>query len=249
MEQIAYLISIAAGTFYLIASYRLLRLNRRTGERPELQLGIYFAFTGQWYLVFNAPYFLGIEALPPLVEHGVEWVYAVGIIPYLLFIRAAFRPNSAWATALVIVCALLLFVGAAAASLGGGFSNSLDDPNYLIEWVGYTVPCVWLCVEGAISHAAAKKRVRIGLCEPTVANRYLLFACFGFCQTAACAADLIWAYGNSTAGVASSFANGLLGATEFASVAVLWLAFFPPLVYRRWVDARAEFIPTPVEEA
>ena len=249
MEQIAYLISIAAGTFYLIASYRLLRLSGKTGERPELQLGIYFAFTGQWYVFYNAPYFLGMEALPPLIGHGIEWIYAVGVIPYLLFIRSAFRPNSAWATAVVIACTLFLFAGAVVSSFSDGFSNSLDDPGYLIEWVGYTVPCFWLCCEGAISHSAAKKRVRIRLCEPIVANRYLLFACFGFCQTAACAADLIWAYENSTEGAASSFANGLLGATEIASIAVLWLAFFPPLVYRRWVDGRAAFVPATAEDA
>jgi hypothetical protein len=239
MEQSAHLISIAAGAFYLIASYRLLRLSGRTGERPELLLGICFAFTGQWYLLYNAPYFLGMEALPLLLEHGVEWVYAVGVVPYLLFIRSAFRPEPAWATAMVIVCTLLLFAGAAASSLGGSFSISIDDPAYLIEWIGYTVPCFWMCCEGFISHAAAKKRVRIRLCDPIVANRYLLFACFGFCQVAACAADLIWAYGNSTEGIVSSIAIGLLGGTEIASVAALWLAFFPPLVYRRWIEAAA----------
>jgi hypothetical protein len=249
MEQIAYLISIAAGTFYLIAGYRLLRLSGRTGERPELLFGIYFAFTGQWYVLYNAPYLLGMEALPPLIAQGIEWLYVVGIVPYLLFLRSAFRPESAWATSVVILSTLFLFAGAVASSLGTGFSNSLDDPGYLIEWVGYTVPCFWMCCEGAISHAAAKKRVRIGLCDPIVANRYLLFGVFGFCQVAACAADLIWAYGNSTAEVASAFAGSLLGATEIASVAALWLAFFPPRVYRRWIEGRAALLSTPAEEA
>lgn len=249
MEQSAYLISIAAGSFYLIAGYRLLRLSGRTGERPELLLGIYFASTAQWYLLYNAPDVLGMEALPPLIGHGIEWIYVAGIIPYLLFLRGAFRPKSAWATALVIVCTLLLVAGGAASSLGGGNFNSLNDPGYLTEWVGYTVPCVWMCCEGAISHAAAKKRVRFGLCDPIVANRYLLFACFGFCQVAACAADLRWAYEISTAGAASPFADGLLGATEIVSVAVLWFAFFPPLVYRRWIDGRAASLSTPAREA
>jgi len=247
MEKSAYLISAAAGAFYLIASYRLLRLSGKTGERPELMLGLYFAFTSQWYLLYNAPYFLGIEALPPLVEHAVEWVYAVGVIPYLLFIRSVFRPDSAPAAAVVMVCSLLLFAGALGSSLGGGFSNSLSDPAWVTEWIGYTVPCFWMCCEGSISHATARKRVRIGLCDPIVANRYLLFACFGLCQIAACVADLIWAYGNTTTEPASSFATGLLGATEIASVATLWLAFFPPLVYRRWIEGRATPPPATAE--
>lgn len=132
-----------------------------------------------------------------------------------------------------------------AASLGGGFSNSADDPAYLVEWVGYTLPCVWMCGEGAIAHAAAKRRARIGLCDPIVANRYLLFACFGFFQSAASAADLGWAFGNSSANASSALALGLLGGTEIASVAVLWLAFFPPRCFANWIDRRSAIPPTP----
>ena len=249
MEQIGYLISIAAGVFFLIAGYRLLRLSGRTRERPELLLGLYFAFSGQWYVFYNAPYLLGMEALPPLIGQGIEWIYIVGTIPYLLFLRSAFRPESAWAKALVIVCMLIVFAGAVVANLGDGFSNSLDDPSYLIGWVGYSLPGYWMCCEGALSHAAAKKRVRIGLCDPIVSNRYLLFAGFGFCQIIGSAVELVWAYGNSVAGTASSFMDGLLGAAEIASVATLWLAFFSPLFYRRWIDGRTASLSTPAEEA
>lgn len=249
MEQIAFVISIAAGAFYLIAGYRLLRLSRRTRERPELLLGIYLAFTGQWYVIYNAPYLLGIEQLPPLIGNGIEWLYVVGVVPYLLFLRSAFRAGSAWATAVVICCTLALIAGAGASTLRGeDFSISLDDPAFLIEWIGYTVPCIWMCCEGALSNASANKRVRIGLCDPIVANRYLLFAGFGFCQTAACAAELSWAYENSVGGAASSISEGLLGVTEIASVAALWLAFFPPLAYRRWIEARAASLAAPSGE-
>ncbi len=55
MEENAYIISIAAGIFYLIASLRLIRLSRRNGERPELLLGLYFALSGLYYLVYNLP--------------------------------------------------------------------------------------------------------------------------------------------------------------------------------------------------
>jgi len=240
MAEIAYIISCIAGCFYLIACYRLLRLSKRSGERPEFWLGLYFGGAGQWYLLYSAPYFFGLEALPPLTEQGVEWIYALSVIPYLLFIRSTFRPGCGWATAVTVVSTLLLIGGASAASLGGDFSNSIDDPAYLIEWIGYTIPAVWLCCEGIRSHSTARKRVRLGLCEPIVANRYLLFAYFGACQVAACGADLLWALGNSRGGASSAFETGLLSATEIASVAALWLAFFPPLAYRRWIEHRAE---------
>ncbi len=243
MEESAYLTSIAAGAFYLVASYRLLRLSRRTGERPELLLGLYFAFSGQWYVFYNAPYFLGLESLPPLIELGFEWLYVIGVVPYLLFIRMTFRPTSAWATAIVTACAICLLVGAVGSSLAGGFSNAASDPAYLIEWLGYTVPCVWLCGESALTHLAARKRAQIGLCEPIVANRYLLFAAFGLFQVGACAADIGWASGNDAGMAASSISFALLGVTELASVAVLWLAFFPPRFYSAWIARRTALQP------
>jgi len=238
MEAITYIISIGAGAFYLLASYRLLKLSHQTRERPEFWLGTYFAATGQWYLIYNAPYFLGYEELPVLVDQGIEWIYAIGVAAYLLFVRGTFRPRSRWALALVILAVFCSLSGAIAASLRGSFSNMIDDPAYRIEWVGYTIPCVWMCSEGFIAHAAAQKRVLLELCDPIVANRYLLFGAFGLCQVISCGADLFWAYTNSTDASGAWLANGLLSATEIASVAILWLAFFPPLAYRRWIDAR-----------
>jgi len=242
MEAATYMISIGAGVFYLTASYRLLQLNRQTGERPEFWLGIYFAAAGQWFVLYNAPFFVGMEALPPLIENSIAWTYAVGVVPYLLFTRCTFRPRAPWATALVTVATLLLVAGATASSLGDGFNAGVDSPSYLMEWIGYTIPPVWICFEGLISHATARKRVRLELCDPVVANRYLLFAGFGFCQIAASAADLVWAYENSTGGVSTEFAYGMLSVTEIASVGPLWLAFFPPGFYRRWIDGRAALL-------
>jgi hypothetical protein len=87
----------------------------------------------------------------------------------------------------------------------------------------------------------------MGLCDTIVANRYLLFGWFGACQTAACAADLLWASGNSTGAASTSLATGLLSGTEIASVAALWLAFFPPSFYANWIARRTQTLPTAVE--
>jgi len=240
MEQASYIGAIAAGAFYLIAGQRLLRLSWRTGERPELWLGLSFVATGQWYVVYNLPYFFGLAELPLRIENCVEWTYAIGVIPYLLFIRAVFRAKSSWAIALTGVATLFLLAGAGMAGLRGHFYSDIDDPAYLLEWVGYTIPCIWMLAEGFTSHASAQRRVRMGLCSPLVANRYLLFAGFGVCQVAACLADMLWAAGKGVEGPHSAYLIGLLSAPEGASVALLWLVFFPPRFYRRWIDSLAE---------
>ena len=68
----------------------------------------------------------------------------------------------------------------------------------------------------------------------------LLFAGFSFCQSIACLVDLLWAWGRGVAGADSAYLVGLLAATESTSIVFLWLAFFPPRFYRRWIDSLAE---------
>jgi len=240
MEEISYIVAILTGAFYLIASQRLLRLSWRTGQRPELWLGITFAGTGQWFVIYNLPYFFGLVELPTQIENWVEWTYALGVIPYLLFIRVVFRPKSSWAAALTGVAALFLLAGAGLAGLHGQFLNDVNSPAYVLEFIGYTIPCVWMSIESYLSHASAKKRVRMGLCSPIVANRFLLFAGFGSCQSVACLIDLLWAWGRGVAGADSAYLVGLLAATECTSIVFLWLAFFPPRFYRRWIDNLSE---------
>jgi len=247
MEENAYITSIIAGAFYLIASLRLLRLNRRTGERPELLLGVYFVFSGAYYVAYNLPSLFGLDPWTASAEWILEWIFVVGVFPYLVFIRSVFRPESAWAGVLVGCCSILLLLGTALGALDGSGIYSFNNPWFLVEWAGYTAPCVWMCWEALLSRQGAQKRARLGLCEPVVSNRYLLLALFGGFQCLACLADLSFANDISNSQAASLISNVLLGGTEIASVAVLWLAFFPPRFYSDWITRRAVILPTPMD--
>jgi hypothetical protein len=247
MEEHAYITSVIAGVFYLIASLRLLRLNRRTGERPELLLGFYFGLSGVYYLGYNLPSLLGLDPWTAATEWILEGIYVLGVFPFLFFIRRVFRPEDAWAGMLVGCLALLLVLGTVLGAFDGRTIYSFDNPWFLVQWAGYTIPCAWLCWEAMLSRQGAQKRARIGLCEPVVANRYLLLALFGGFQTLACLADLSFANDVSAAQTASLISNLLLGSSEIASVAVLWLAFFPPRSYSDWITRRAVILPTPMD--
>jgi hypothetical protein len=190
MEENAYITSIIAGSFYLIAGLRLLRLHRRTRERPELLFALYFGFSGAYYLSYNLPNFVGLDPWSPAAEWIIECIYVLGVFPYLFFLRTVFRPDAVWAGVLVGFCSVLLLAGTALGALDGAATYSFDNPWFLIQWVGYTVPCAWMCWEALIFQRGANKRTRIGLCPPTVANRYLLMALFGGFQVVACLADL-----------------------------------------------------------
>ena len=190
MEGNAYIASIAASAFYLIASVRLLRLHRRTGERPELLLGFYFALSGLYYLGYNIPNLFQFDAWPPQAELVVEWIYIFGVFPYLLFIRSVFRPDTAWAGWFVGISSIALLVSTLVTTADGNVDYSLSSPWFVTQWLGYTAPCVWLGCEALLYRQSATKRARIGLCPPIIANRYLLIAIFGAFQFFACLTDL-----------------------------------------------------------
>jgi hypothetical protein len=248
VEENAYIASIAASAFYLIASVRLLRLHRRTGERPEQLLGIYFALSGLYYLGYNIPSLFQIDAWPSQAELVVEWTYMIGVLPYLLFIRSVFRPNAAWASWLVGISSVALLVSTLVTTATGSVEYSLSSPWFITQWLGYTAPCIWLGWEAVLYRQSATKRARIGLCPPIVANRYLLIALFGAFQFFACLTDLAVANEISGNQTVSQITDALLGGTEIASVAVLWLAFFPPLFYTNWITQRVVILPTPMDD-
>jgi hypothetical protein len=129
----------------------------------------------------------------------------------------------------------------------GSVDYSLDNPWFIVQWLGYTAPCFWLGWEAMLYRQSATKRARIGLCPPIVANRYLLIALFGGFQVLACLADLSFAHEVGGDQTVSLITDALLGSTEIASIAVLWLAFFPPLSYSNWITRRAVILPTPMD--
>jgi hypothetical protein len=247
MEENAYIASIVASAFYLIAGVRLLRLNRRTGERPELLLGIYFALTGLYYLGYNIPSLFQLDTWPSLAELAVEWTYVLGVFPYLLFIRSVFRSDAAWANWFVGICSATLFVSTLMTTAGGSVDYTIDSPWFIAQWLSYTAPCVWLGWEAMLYRQSASKRARIGLCPPIVANRYLLIALFAGFQCFACLVDLSVANEISGNQTISLITDAMLGSAEIASVVVLWLAFFPPPFYANWITQRAVTLPTPMD--
>jgi hypothetical protein len=131
----------------------------------------------------------------------------------------------------------LLFSGVSASSLEGDFEGvSIASPWFWCDWLGYTLPYVWICAEALIAYGAARKRRRVGLCEPAVANRFLLWALFGF-FAALGGISLIPLYVEYAATQSwPEWGDYVSGGCEAAATAVLWFVFFPPGFYRRWVD-------------
>jgi len=240
MEDNAYIGELIGGLVYLIVGLRLVRLGQRTGEAPERLLGACFLFLSISAALYAHPSFLAFESLwTPLNFAGR--VFAIpGAVIFALFTWRVFRPAERWGGWLVWGLAILLVVGVGGSAMGGDWEGfSIRDGWFWFEWVGYTLPYGWAGAEAFIQYGQARRRVRLGLCEPLVCNRYLLWALFGVLQVGLSLVILPQYYEYETTNQLTAMWDGLYGAIENTSIGMIWLTFFPPAVYRRWIEGAA----------
>ena len=112
------------------------------------------------------------------------------------------------------------------------------DAGYALFQTGTAVILAWCAFESTRYSIALRRRVKLGLAEPVVANRILLWAIAMVIATALSAGATL----GQVAGinVMGSF-EGLTFVGCFGTVAAcaIYLAFLPPKAYTGWVMARA----------
>jgi len=240
MEGHAYFGELLTAAFYIVAGSRLLRLAARTGELPERLLGVMFLFTGVSYLVYDLPILIDSEALWTPLNFAGRVLYLPAPVIVAVFTRRVFRPESRWAAWLVRGCAALLVVGVTGSALRGDWEGfSIHNPWFWPEWVGYTVPFGWACVESLLQHGQARRRLRLGLCDPLVCSRFLLWGLFGAAQVFSSLGALGQYAAYEQEEVFTAGWDTAIGAIDIFSIALMWLVFFPPALYRRWVTGTA----------
>ena len=160
----------------------------------------------------------------------------VGMTGVALFTRRVFRPDVVWSSVVVVLIFLGYGVCLAAQLLDPGLAAYVDNPYgpwRQVSWISL-LGSGWVGFESLRYHLLLRKRLRLGLADPVVTNRFLLWA------TGMLAAAVI-------AGVTLVF--GLLG-VRFVGTAIgglvvgplglvisgsMWLAFLPPRTYVAWL--------------
>lgn len=150
----------------------------------------------------------------------------------LLFTRVAFRPagraGGAWVAALGLAM-LAGFLGSGALGDWGGFRN--DNAWIWIENAAQLGVYLWASAEATAYYAKLRRRRRLGLADPVVVNRILLWAVYG---GAFAVSQLVWmavvAWSESLTAL-----DPVLVVLGVGGQIALWLAFAPPLPYRRWL--------------
>jgi hypothetical protein len=226
----------------LTVGVRLLLLWRRTRALPELLIGtgvlgigpVGFGFAmGGSLLAPRAP------GLAALLLGTASLAASLGVVAKCTFNWRVYHPEDAWAGAVAYAAAAVLGV-CFGVKLWQGFETAfLPDPAYFVRAFVQIGALLWGAGEALRYHALMRRRVRLGIADPVVANRFLLWGvgagAAGVGSLVGTVAQLATGATVSEAGwvTASSSLHGLVAAVA------LWLAFLPPEAWRRFVLARA----------
>jgi len=221
----------------LTVGIRLLLLARRTRKLPELAMGLNFVLAG----FLGYALLVAAESLHLFPGHlagfgsffGVTGI-AIGGVFVCLFTQQVFHPQGR--VARVVLALLTGWLGLAI--YGAWILHVVRPPDGFGVWMGHWAAHLgllaaygWSTGESLRYYALMRRRVQVGVGDPIVANRFLLW---GFGTLATVLVTLLyitmqllghWELPESLVGVSSL----LVLVTAIAE----WLAFFPPHSYRR----------------
>ena len=243
-----------------VVGVRLLRIGLGDERRPELALAIYFLASAFLSTVCQGLVYGGLidprialdEQVGRVVLGSGILCMAVGGAAVFLFTWQTFRRDSSWARWIAVAGSCLALGGFGFEALHEGFAFRLvPGAGHWAAWLGRTAPMVWVTVESFRYWAVLRRRLRFGLADAVVANRFLIWGIWSAANFVNLVADpvarvvYVTLAGSSTEFVMEVIRPVLIGTMAvtmilgIVSAATLFLTFFPTPAYRRWVAARA----------
>lgn len=225
-----------------VVGLRLLAIARRTRQLPEAMLAMAFLLLGGIGYPLTT---LARRDLLPSPE-GSAALMAIGLLAQdvaclgiFLMTARTFRSGDGWARVLVWLAAAVFAASLAGEALSDGFAPHVMGPAYWLGLVTRTVAFAWSCAESWRQYRLAVRRLRLGLVDRLVANRFLLYA---LGMGGALFAFLAFMAGSLTGAnpATTPWVLALTSAGGVASAIPTWLAFLPPAAYRRYLLAQRE---------
>ena len=235
---------IAMGVFVLTCAavgLRLLWLAARGAGTTTLWCGLGFSLIA--LLGYPMPVIAGVGMGPvgevnlPLALLG-SWAVAAGMSCFFVFAQQVFRPGVAWAK-WAAGLGIASFVGV---TLGTSIALATAPPeadSFLVNWgwgAALQVLCFacfgWMGAEGFLHWQMSKRRIAIGLGDPVVSNRFLMWGVFGASTTLMLVVLVVLHLANiySAGSLVGQLAMAFFGSVSSAAAA---MAFFPP---KRWTE-------------
>ena len=217
----------------------------RTRGRPELLLALYLTCA----TVTGYPLAIAMNQIPATenwpVHVAAQVIMSLGWISLLLFTLHVFRPRTRWAQVLVglSIAWNASFGVVYVIEVTGENPRPPEEMPALILSVSLTVAIAyfWTTFESLGYYRRLRLRLRLGLAEPAVADRMLLWGLMTLAAGVAVVLNMsvlvaTGSYMNPVVVLVSS----LLGLVH---ASCLFLAFHPPRWYADWVERRAAAVP------
>lgn len=226
----------------LVVGIRLLVLSHRTRELPERLMGLAFLTGGAvgYPILVASTQSLGTDpALARTLYYaGMPFISGCSVLLYR-FWQAVYHPAERKAAFVFWAAAVLLAVGLAGqwttTEVG---SVSSDGAWYRLQlYVQGGAYAINMWANGRF-HRALRRRVPLGLADPVVANRVLLWAL----ASLSVVVQYVYSIGLlyvTPAGQQALANPGIISALGLAAGVLILFAFFPPRAYRQWVSDRA----------
>jgi hypothetical protein len=240
--------------------YLGLRLTRGGigSEGAELWLGLFFLLGG----ISIVPRFaiaMGVEVgVDPLMANLIaQGILHTGICCFAAFVWRTFRSGITWARWLFVAIVAVYVLNLVLFRTTGAYAMQSHPFNLVLSTCLASV-FAWGFAETLLFHSMMRRRATIGLDDPVVTNRFLLFTLWTggltllpLVVTGVRVVSMI----TSGQGLAVRPDAGLVVSADAAwtlqvirlsvlmigpcVIASLWLAFFPPERYLRWLGDRA----------
>ena len=225
-----------------VVGVRLLLLARRTGQVPELFFGLSLLLLGA------VGYPLSILARKAALA-GASWE---GLLSGALFFQdlaclamfvatwKTFHPASRWPRRVLVIASAVFaasLLGDSVAARTWAFRDG--GPWYELGFWMRALVYYWSAFEAGRYTLLMRRRLRLGLADPVVVDRFRLWT-ISTCAIAA--AFVVFYLGRIFADNVATSAPVLISTSVvgLAAGVTVWLAFVPPDVYLRRVRARAE---------
>lgn len=252
----AAIVPVAIAVLLAAPALRLLLLAHRTRQTPELWVGLFFLG-----VAIGIPARLvganlsATDSLAATSYNGVGHVaFAAGACALFLFVRSVFHPADRWASTLATTGIAVICLTTAVLILGGDVNQERSLAVLAVN-LSRVAPILWAFVESARYRGVMKRRAALGMGDPVVANRFLLWSLWtgalGLIPGLAAVLRMvnysaIWLglEMQQTAALqqgAVKLLGACLAVAAPVAIAALWLSFFPP---KRYLERLAE-LPAP----
>jgi hypothetical protein len=244
-----------AQALYLTAAFvlsgHLLARARRSRDLAPLLLGVQLLFAmGFGYLLCAAGTSLAMLSKEPsprlvaglLASGNVSTM--VGLSAALLFNWRVFSPGERWPLWLGGGFAASMLAGWLGSAASGAFeTGSYTNGWFLLLNASMLAINLWVGIEPLVYHAKLRKRVRLGLAEPLIVDRFLLWGLGSLARAALIVMGpigelLLRSLGDEGRHTFTTVSVAIASALGLAASVAYWLTFNPTAAYARWVKRR-----------